>query len=79
MATDTGKMKREKKQTAVDGFSLTNSTRGSKQGGTLFRDDTRRHNLTCHHSPGVYETADELATAEGGPERQIKKYFNSGG
>ena len=79
MTTDTSKMKREKTQANVDGFLLSNSTRESMYGGTFFRDDTRRHNLTFHHSAGVYETADELATARGGTERQIRNQFNSGG
>ena len=73
MTTDTGKVERENKQTAVAVFFLTNSTRDSEQGGTFFRDDTRRHNLTSPHSPGVCKIADEPATARGGTEWQIKK------
>ena len=79
VTTDTSKRKREKTQTNVDGFSLSSSTREPEYGGTFFRDDTRRHNLTFHHSAGVYETADELATGRGGTERQIRKQFNPGG
>ena len=73
MTTDTGKVERENKQTAVAVFFLTNSTRDSEQGGTFFRDDTRRHNLTSPHSPRVCKIADEPATARGGTEWQIKK------
>ena len=78
MTTDTGKVERKKKQAAVAGFMLTNSTRDLKQVGTFFRDDTRRHNLTCHHSPGVCKIADEPATAKAGTESKIKNAVSNG-
>ena len=49
MTTDPSKMKREKTQTNVDGFSLSSSTRESKYGGTflgMIPDDTTSHFTT---------------------------------